>query len=128
MSSLPDQSIMKQRFIKISSEYLQDTVEPDTEIIPDSMAVLTCKALEDYMKNLLENLATLKYGHQPLLRPPISYIFPNVQDTNDIVGVNSVDYFGRVTERDLKLLFQMKPWLLADMELDLLDWEERELT
>lgn len=112
ISSLPDQNFMKQRFLKIASNY----TEPNTgnilsPVVSDSIAVLACKALEDHMKNIMENLVTLKSGRQPLLRPPISYIFSNEKDQfieNKIETTITLD--------DLILLFRLKPWLLADME------------
>lgn len=74
------------------------------------------------MKNLLENAASLKFGHQNLLRPPISYIFPNVSEETDKVEGEKAKFCDgnfKITEKDLYLLFKLKPWLLADMESDL---------
>lgn len=121
LSSLPDQNLMKSRFLKIAASTADGNSYTPT--ISDSIAVLACKSLEDYMKNLLENAATLKFGHQSLLRPPISYIFPNVSE-----GENDEKFKGKeeevtlsdkITEKDLYFLFKLKPWLLADMESDL---------
>ena len=129
---------MKKRFTKIGLEYLKE----DSEIFnvdynlnselngqdilirmcPDPVAVLACKSLEDYMKNLLENMATLKGGTEPLLRPPISYIFPEYFD--DFTGAEAAEATEnkilKITEMDLNLLFRLKPWLLADMEYDII--------
>lgn len=114
---------MKSRFCKIyACTHDENSLTPT---ISDSIAILACKSLEDYMKNLLENVATIKFGHQPLLRPPISYIFPNFSEdqNNEIsIGERGGDYQKdkKVTEKDLNLLFKLKPWLLGDMESDLL--------
>lgn len=114
---------MKSRFLKIAQSTLLD--DNYTPTISDSIAVLACKSLEEYMKNLLENVATIKFGHQNLLRPPISYIFPNVNEEEIAEGREDEENFNTktpeiITEKDLNLLFKLKPWLLADMESDLL--------
>lgn len=119
---------MKQRFQKIASNFnvpVNGNSASTSTIIPDSIAVLACKALEDYMKNVMENLVTLKCGRQTLLRPPISYIFPNeMEEEEEEAEVGILDSKANSTEietemisvNDLNLLFRMKPWLLADME------------
>lgn len=118
---------MKQRFQKIAASNFTDPATGTAPTIPDSIAVLACKALEDHMKNILENLVTLKCGRQTLLRPPISYIFPsekrpdseeksrpdrNPDDDSEIIETTEA----LISVNDLNLLFRMKPWLLADME------------
>lgn len=116
---------MKSRFCKIAASTHDENFLTPT--ISDSIAILACKSLEDYMKNLLENVATIKFGHQPLLRPPISYIFPNFsEDQNNeiLIGKRGGGDYNqkdkKVTEKDLNLLLKLKPWLLGDMESDLL--------
>lgn len=96
--------------------------------ISEPIAVLACKALEDYMRNLLENVATLKYGHQSTLRPPISYIFPNCHDDENEEDNDNValDCMTNVSRGDLNVLFKLKPWLLADMEADIISFESSE--
>lgn len=113
ISSLPDQNLMKQRFLRVGGLFSQPS---SATCVPDSIPILACKALEDYMKNLMENVSTMKFGREPLLRPPISYIFPDEIDANNSLERGEV---GEITETDLSLLFKLKPWLLADMEADL---------
>ena len=109
---------MKSRFLKVASALDENSSAPT---ISDSIAVLACKSLEDYMKNLLENVATIKFGHQTLLRPPISYIFPNASEEEKAHKEElDIKVKSKITEKDLNLLFKLKPWLLADMESDLL--------
>ena len=117
--SLPDQNVMKQRFLRIGS-----TIATDNINVPDLIPILACKALEDYMKNILENVATMKFGRQTLLRPPISYIFPNSTDPE--LETDNKDYLmakeeSEVTLKDVSLLFKLKPRLLADLESDLIE-------
>lgn len=113
---------MRSRFLKVASSTLDEN--SSTPTISDSIAVLACKSLEDYMKNLLENAATIKFGHQTLLRPPISYIFPGAseEENEGKAHVEELEVKGKleITEKDLNLLFKLKPWLLADMESDIL--------
>jgi hypothetical protein len=109
---------MKSRFLKVSSTLVNEN--SSTPTISDSIAILACKSLEDYMKNLLDNVAAIKFGHQPLLRAPISYIFPNVSDDQNETIIGDKLRVNEVTEKDLNLLFKLKPWLLGDMESDLL--------
>lgn len=108
---------MKSRFFKVASSTADGNSYTPT--ISDSIAVLACKSLEDYMKNLLENAATLKFGHKSLLRPPISYIFPIASEEENKFEGESEKFCGKITEKDLYFLFKLKPWLLADMESDL---------
>lgn len=120
ISALPDQNLMKQRFLRVGSHF------NDNPSLPDSVSVLACKSLEDYMKNLLENVATLKFGHEMRLRPPISYIFPDeITTQNDELetGCSEAEAVecSAVSKKDLSLLFKLKPWLLGDMESDLID-------
>jgi hypothetical protein len=113
ISALPDQTLMRKRF----NRHI-----PSDTCIADPIIALACKSLEDYMKNIMENLLTLRFGEQTLLRPPISYIFPNVsEDPNQTEQQtrNNTVYQRSVTEEDLNLLFRLKPWLLADMESEL---------
>ena len=117
LKSLPDQNLMKSLFLRVSNA-LEDPL--NLPIISDSIAILACKSLEDYIKNILENVATIKFGHQPLLRPPISYIFPNFSEDQTETMVENHQIAGKVTEKDLYLLFKLKPWLLGDMESDLM--------
>lgn len=142
---------MKKRFTKIGLEYLKEdseifnvdfnfnsSLDQDGQDIlikmcPDPIAVLACKSLEDYMKNLLENMATLKGGNESLLRPPISYIFPEYFDDFTGAETEPAGYVSnkstgneilKITDMDLNLLFRLKPWLLADMEYDIILSEE----
>ena len=108
---------MKSRFLKVLSSLDENSLAPT---ISDSIAILACKSLEDYMKNLLENAATIKFGHQTLLGPPISYIFPNASEENAQKEELEIKGKLNITEKDLNLLFKLKPWLLADMESDIL--------
>lgn len=140
IAALPDQNMMRKRFLRVALEH-HVPLDSNSIMIPDPIAALACEALEDYMRNLLENVATLKFGHQPLLRPPISYIFPNLTESEDKSGIegedegeseglinddnckswNDCDDF--VNLKDLKLLFKLKPWLLAEMEPEVLQME-----
>lgn len=108
---------MKQRFLRVGNDFItEDSASVGVVAVPDPISVLACKALEDYMRNILENVATLKFGHQPLLRPPISYIFPNSTEAqSEVVEENE----NCINIGDLNLLFKLKPWLLADMEADI---------
>lgn len=120
---LPNQDLMKKRFMRVGSNgdfIIQDSWTIST--ISDSIAVLACKSLEDYMKNILENVASLKFGHQPLLRPPISYMFPNsiAPAESENSSSNSNSSCCLVNREDLTLLFKLKPWLLAEMESDVM--------
>lgn len=115
LSTLLDQNTMKQRFLKIASNFNDpNSAAPLAPTISDSVAVLACKALEDYMKTVMENLVTLKCGRQTLLRAPISYIFPNEQ--SDPLHETETEKEEIISVNDLNLLFRLKPWLLADME------------
>lgn len=144
IACLPDQNLMKNIILSIGSELIEDAAQGfDGEnnnfnfVVDDQIPILACKSLEDYLKNILENVLTLKTGNLPKLRPPISYIF-NEYNNEDVdveeVKLEAIEAIEDVTnshtssddsvpeiitENDLLTLFNLKPWLLADMKHDL---------